>query len=256
MNRILAGFLSLFTVCVLTAFACAQPAPHGKLADATFNTTALQPGQEAVAAIVLDIEDGFHAQSHTPSEPTFIKFVAKADPNPGLTIYDPIYPAGEEKEYPNLGKLNVYTGRVIVFVPIQVKSDAATGPMKFSGTLRYQCCDENACYPPSKTPFTIETTIVPAGQKVEAQKPELFKDFDPKVFSHLAPQTQPATQPSTAPSGGTEALGLGAPAAIQPRAQRFLESLLPIPRICSPSPPRLSWESFSTRCRVCFRCCR
>ncbi len=202
MNRPLAHCFFLTILSLAASFAGAQPAPHAKLLDAAFNTSALQPGQQAVAAIELEISEGFHAQSHTPSEPTFIKFVAKADAAAALTAYDPIYPPGEEKNYPNLGKLNVYAGRVIIFIPVQVKSDAATGALKFSGTLRYQCCDENACYPPTKTPFTIETTIVAAGQKVKAQKPELFKDFDPTVFSHLLPATRPATRPTTAPAIG------------------------------------------------------
>jgi len=201
MNRRLTAFAMLVPLCLLTAFAQAQPAAHAKVVEAAFNTTALQPGQQAVAGVVLEIDDGFHAQSHTPTDPTFIKFVAKADANASLTVFDPIYPAGEEKDYPNLGKLNVYTGRVIIFFPVQVNNDAAPAAIQFSGTLRYQVCDENACYPPSKTTFTIDTKIVPAGQQVDTQKPELFKDFDPKIFSHLAPKTQPSTVPSKGASG-------------------------------------------------------
>jgi thiol:disulfide interchange protein len=209
MNRPTPLFAWLLALLFAAGSVIAQPAflqKHATLADAAFNYTALQPGQQAVAAIVLDINDGFHAQSHTPSEPTFIKFVAKVETDPALTIYEPIYPAGETHDYGDLGKLNVYTGRVIVFVPIQVKSDAAPGPMTFTGKLRYQVCDSQACYPPSSTPFKIETAIVAAGQPLETQKPELFKTFDPTIFSRLAPgaggTTQPTTQPATQPSNG------------------------------------------------------
>jgi thiol:disulfide interchange protein len=203
----LTTLVTLFVSCIMTAVSQAQPAAHAKLVDAAFSTTALQPGQQAVAAIVLDINDGFHAQSHTPSDPTYIKFTATAEANSSLTVFEPVYPTGEEKNYPNLGKLNVYTGRVIVYFPVQVKSDAATGTLKFEGTLRYQCCDENACYPPSNTKFSIETTIVPAGQQIESQKPELFKDFDPKIFSHLSPTSQTSTAPSNGMGGGGGAAG-------------------------------------------------
>jgi thiol:disulfide interchange protein len=200
----------LLTLLCAAGSAFAQPAflqKHATLADAAFNYTSLQPGQQAVAAIVLDINDGFHAQSRTPSQPEFIKFTAKVDPNPAMTIYEPIYPAGETHDYGDLGKLNVYTGRVIVFVPIQVKSDAALGPITFSGKLKYQVCDDKACYPPATTPFKIETNIVAAGQPLETQKPELFKTFDPTIFSKLSPATtQPATQPAIPPSSGNTAL--------------------------------------------------
>ena len=209
MNRRLIALGLGVVIWTLADRASAQPAMHARLVDAAFSTTALQPGQQAVAAIVLEINDGFHAQSHTPSDPTYIKFTAKAEANSALTVFDPVYPAGEEKNYPNLGRLNVYTGRMIIYFPVQVKSDAATGTVKFSGALKYQCCDENACYPPSNTKFSIETTIVPAGQQVDSQKPELFKDFDPKIFSHLSPTSQPSTAPSTGAGGSGGANGIG-----------------------------------------------
>ena len=191
---------------LMPAMAWAAPPQHAKLSAAVVNLSALQPGQQAVAAVVLDVNEGFHAQSHTPSQPEYIKFVAKLDPSDAVTLYEPVYPPGEEKEYGSLGKLNVYTGRVIVYVPLQVKAGVGEGPVKISGTLRYQVCDDNVCYPPSKTPFTIETKVVAAGQSVEPQNPELFQGFDFKIFSKLGAATQPATQPSAAQgsSGGAD----------------------------------------------------
>jgi thiol:disulfide interchange protein DsbD len=212
MNRPLSLSAWVLTLVFCANSAFAQSAIHkeyAKLADAAFNYTSLQPGQQAVAAIVLDVNDGFHAQSHKPNDPVLYKFVAEVKPVASLTIYDPIYPPGENHVYGDLGNLNVYTGQVIVFVPIQVKSDAAPGPITFSGTLQYQCCDNNVCYQPSKTPFKIETTIVPAGQQIQTQKAELFKNFDPTIFSHLAPATQPATSQPTAPAHGTNGTGAG-----------------------------------------------
>jgi thiol:disulfide interchange protein len=203
--RILATFVCMLVLLSGSAFAGQS---NSTLADAAFNYTSLQPGQQAVAAIVLDIDDGFHAQSHKPSDPLSVKFEAKAAPLDAMTIYDPIYPVGEDHEYGSLGKLNVYTGRVIVFIPVQVKSDAVAGPITLSGTLKYQICDNNVCYRPSSTPFKIESTIVAAGQPLETQKPELFKTFDPTVFSKLAPAT---SQPTTAPAKGAAGRDTGGP---------------------------------------------
>src|SRR2546423_1749789 len=42
--------------------------------SAAMNLSALQPGSKAVAAVVIDIAPGFHAQSHQPLEKFLIPF--------------------------------------------------------------------------------------------------------------------------------------------------------------------------------------
>lgn len=200
--------LPALTVCAAFLLSCrlasAAFPQHAHVVDASFNFTALQPGQQAVAAFVVQIDNGFHAQSHTPSDPSFIAFKAKVTPEPRLKVYEAVYPPGEVHDYGDLGKLNVYTGQLIIYLPVQVKPDAATGDLKLTGTLRYQCCDNNVCYPPSTMSFTVQTTVVSAATPVETQKPELFKGFDFKIFSRLTPAT---TQSSAAPGGGLPPAG-------------------------------------------------
>ena len=41
-----------------------------------------------------------------------------------MTFGEVEYPTGHDEEYPGLGKLNVYTGKVVVRVPVEVKPDA------------------------------------------------------------------------------------------------------------------------------------
>src|SRR5688572_8591663 len=107
-----------------TALAAAAKAPvkqRAVLEKAVLNVTALQPGKEAMAAVVVDLKEGFHAQSNTPTEETYIPFTVTMDENPAVTFGAPRYPPGHIEEYPALGKLNVYTGKVVVRVPVTVK---------------------------------------------------------------------------------------------------------------------------------------
>lgn len=172
-------------VCLLGVFAApARAAKHAEV-SAELNTNNLQPGQQAEVAVVADIKAGFHAQSHKPLDKNFREFTVKIESPAGATAYDAIYPEGEIHDYPALGKFSVYTGRVIVYVPVQVKADAAPGPMTLKGTVNLQACDEHVCYQPEKIEFTIDTTIVARGQPQAPNKPELFKGFDPTIFSHL-----------------------------------------------------------------------
>ncbi|HEX4794455.1 MAG TPA: cytochrome c biogenesis protein CcdA [Humisphaera sp.] len=182
---------------------------RAEISRAVLNYKSLQPGQQAVVGIVVDIKPGFHAQSHTPSSEDYIAFVVKLPAVAPAIVYDPIYPQGETHNYA-VGKLNVYTGQVIVYVPVEIPTDAKPGPLSLAGTVRWQICDEDKCYIPETKKFTVETTIAAAGQAVQTQYPEVFKNFDPKTFSRLKkPTTMPAAGSTQTPSAGSSAGGTG-----------------------------------------------
>src|SRR5207247_436930 len=133
----------------------AQPRAEkrAKIEKTAVNVSAVKPGDKAKAAIVLEIKEGFHAQSRTPSQEYLIKFEVRLDPNDAVKFGDVVYPPGKDETYPKLGKLNVYTGRVVVIVPVEVKADAKPGPLKITGKLKYQICDDSVCYPPESPKF-------------------------------------------------------------------------------------------------------
>ncbi|HEV2292348.1 MAG TPA: thioredoxin family protein [Tepidisphaeraceae bacterium] len=205
LSRFAPRFLALFALLVLVAPASAQPKSRAKLSTA-LNTTALQPGEPAVVAIVVDVDPGHHAQSRTPLTDNLIRFDVKLDENPAITVGEPIYPPGEIHDYGQpLGKLSVYEGKVIVFVPIRVKPDAEPGPLKLTGRTTYQICDDKVCFAPERPKFEIDTTIVPADQTVQPNQPELFADYK-------GPTTAPmiaAANPTTAPVEGSSPVVAG-----------------------------------------------
>ena len=156
--------------------AFAQQGERATIEKSLVSQSALRPGDKATVAVVLDIKPGFHAQSRTPLEDFYVKFDATLDDNPALKVGEPVYPKGEEKTYPALGKLSVYEGQVVIRIPIEVKADAPPGPVKITGRLKYQICNDQLCFPPESPKFTIETKIVGKDEKVEPVEPELFKE--------------------------------------------------------------------------------
>lgn len=166
--------------------------------SAALNTTALQPGQQAVAAVTLDIEQGYHAQSNTPLQQGLIAFKLTATPPAQIHLYAPQYPKGRDITYPSLGTLNVYTDKVVVYVPFQVDSNAKSGQLTLTGTVRFQLCDDRVCYAPRTLPWTLTTEIVPAGQAVQGAHAELFKNFDFATFAKLPPAQPPPAAAATA----------------------------------------------------------
>jgi thiol:disulfide interchange protein DsbD len=150
--------------------------------SATLNYDGLQPGQQAVIAVVVDVKPGLHAQSHTPLDPNLVAFEVKLESNPAITLLPPAYPPGQVHDYPGLGRLSVYTGRSIVYVPLEVKSNAPPGEITLKGTASYQICDDRQCFAPEDTPFQITTQVVALNHPLQTVQPELFKDFDPTTF--------------------------------------------------------------------------
>jgi len=188
--------VSLFAAVLLfAALANAAPAPtYADVEQAVVNYTSLQPRQQAVAAIVVKIHEGYHAQSHTPLDSLLIPFEVQIDSAPAFAFYTPVFPPGKNESYRNIDSkkpLNVYTGIVTVYVPLQVKENAAVGPVKISGTLSFQACDDKQCFQPTTIPFSIDTRIEAIGQPVTAQFPQLFKTIDPRWFSDTTASIAP-----------------------------------------------------------------
>ena len=173
--------------------------------ESALNFDALQPGQQAVMAVVVEIKEGFHAQSHTPSAENYSKFETSPEASPAIHWLVPIYPPGEVVSAPGVGELNVYTGRVTVYVPFEVVGDAPSGDLKLTGKVNLQVCNDKSCFPPQDLDVSLDTKIVARGQAVRPTKPELFKDFDPATFQRSTTRpatTQPAAGSSAGSSGG------------------------------------------------------
>jgi thiol:disulfide interchange protein len=144
----------------------------------------------------VDIHAGFHTQSHIPGQAGMVPFVAKLMPSPGIVSLDPVYPAGKAHFYPALGALNIYSGNVTIYLPIEVNQSAQAGPIALAGSIHVQTCDDSQCYAPVSIPFSIATQVVPIGQAVHPAHEELFTGFDPSYFAKvLKPAT--LTPPST-----------------------------------------------------------
>jgi thiol:disulfide interchange protein DsbD len=137
--------------------AFAQPgAQRAEVKRAIVSQSALRPGDKAMVAVEVEVKEGFHAQSRTPGEQyVSVKFSFLPENNDAVTVGEPVYPKGKDEEYPGLGKLNVYTGTFVVFVPVEVKADAKPGEVQLTGVAKYQACDDKVCYPPAKMKFEV-----------------------------------------------------------------------------------------------------
>jgi hypothetical protein len=103
---------------------------------------------------------GYHVNSNTPSESYLIPL--RLTWTPGLLeAGDVTYPKPQMEKYEFSPKpLSVFTGNFALVTDFKVPAAASVGPGVMSGKLRYQACNNKACFPPKtieiKLPVQVE----------------------------------------------------------------------------------------------------
>jgi DsbC/DsbD-like thiol-disulfide interchange protein len=133
-------------------------------------------GKEFQAAVLVDIAQGYHMNSHHPSDEYLIPTTLTPTLPAGMELLDTIYPAGRLQKFsfsPDK-PLDVYSGSVALKLRLSVKPDAPVGGVTFPVTLRYQACNDTTCLPPVKLPVDVKFEIAPANAKAHLEHPEIF----------------------------------------------------------------------------------
>jgi thiol:disulfide interchange protein DsbD len=198
--------LATLTLLLGVVPATLRAAPARAPVNATIEPSTLAHGQTGTLRIVVDVPEGLHAQSHTPTEANYIAFTVTMSPNPAVEFGKPSYPPGEVHDYGALGVLSVYVGKVTVTVPVAVKADAPPGPLKLAGRVQIQMCDDRMCYAPQRPKFEVEATITGAPS---AAAPSTAPSTSPAAASVATapPASQPSAAPAPASTGATVVTG-------------------------------------------------
>ncbi len=113
-------------------------------------------GAAVQARIPIAVQPGYHVNSNTPSDEYLIplKLTWKA---PGALEGGQVtYPKPTMEKYQFSEKpLSVYTGSFELVANFKVAASAPAGPGAAVGQLRYQACNDKACFPPK----TVEVTL-------------------------------------------------------------------------------------------------
>ena len=110
-------------------------------------------GKHAMLELRFQLEDGFHVNSHTPKSDLLIPTQLTLDPADGVKVAPIEYPAGKTFSFrfdPD-EKLDVYAESFTLKLPVT----ASPGDHEVHGTLRYQACNQAACYPPRTLPISV-----------------------------------------------------------------------------------------------------
>jgi hypothetical protein len=174
MRKILTSVLVL-----LSASACAQDmlGPKGPVvAMAPAPVITVMQGKAGTVPLSFRVTSGFHINSNQPKSEFLIPTTLKIDATTDIVIGRVVFPAGQDMSFPFSPdeKLNVYTGDFRVGVVVRPLHSVQTGKYVVRGTLKYQACDNAACYPPKQLPVSFDVKISkapPAPRKNPAQSP-------------------------------------------------------------------------------------
>ena len=172
---------TLLLLALLTAPLIAQESEGNKVPSVTMvpaGAVSLRRGALGTAELHFRIGNGFHVNSNTPTEDYLIPTALQLDAPTDIIIGRITYPAGEQRSFPFAPdqKLSVYSGEFSLSIAMRVLSSVVPGSYAVRGQLKYQACDNAACYPPKRLPVAFDVKVVkapPPPRKNPGQSPHV-----------------------------------------------------------------------------------
>jgi len=162
---------------LVAAFAAGQAGPP----SVTMAPVALVSAPRATQTTVtlnFRVPRGYHINSNTPKSEFLIPTALKMNVPTDIVLGKIAYPEGQDLSFPFSPdeKLNVYTGDFAITVIVHPLQSVVLGKYVMHGALRYQACDNAACYQPKDLPVSFEVKVVkgaPTPQHNPAQSPHV-----------------------------------------------------------------------------------
>ena len=138
------------------------PGKAPTLTIAAVPLTTAQRAKQTMVNLNFRIPSGYHINSNTPKSEFLIPTALKMDLPTDIVLGKIEYPAGEDRSFPFSPdeKLSVYSGDFTIAVAVHPLHSVVPGKYVMHGVLRYQACDNAACYPPKSLPVSFEVKVV------------------------------------------------------------------------------------------------
>ncbi len=159
------------TFCVASAVILSAQSPAPKRSDTMHLTVNTSISDAAVSAgetvsVTFDITPKRNMHVYAPGKHDYQVIAVKLDPQPWMKVAPTSYPPSEIYHFKELdekvetyGKPFKLVQDVTILNTAAAKKALAASPVKLSGTLQYQACDDKVCYAPTKVPVSFELTV-------------------------------------------------------------------------------------------------
>ncbi len=160
-----AAFWLLFFVvslCAAIPAAAQVPGRAPSLSIAAVPLTTAQRAQATMVNLNFRVPPGYHINSNLPKSEFLIPTSLKMDLPTDIILGKIEYPAGTDRSFPFSPdeKLSVYSGDFTIAVAVHPLHSVVPGKYVMHGVLRYQACDNAACYPPKTLPVSFEVKVI------------------------------------------------------------------------------------------------
>lgn len=132
--------------------------------NTSISATEITPGQKV--SLSFDVTPKRNMHVYAPGKHDYQVIAVKLDPQPWLKVAPTAYPPSEIYHFKELDeKVETYghpfklVQDMTVLDTAAAKQALAAGPIRLSGLLTYQACDDKVCYAPSKIPINFALTV-------------------------------------------------------------------------------------------------
>lgn len=140
-----------------------------------FSADKAQRGRTVQAAIVLEIPAGYHINSNRPLAKFLIPTSLKIEGAGGIKIGPVSYPRAQLRGFSfSADKLSVFEGRAVLRFNVTIPANFDTGVTELRARLKYQSCNDEACFPPATRSITMPISVVGTNESVKRINARIF----------------------------------------------------------------------------------
>jgi len=126
-------------------------------------------GQTVRAAVALEVAVELHVNANPPTYDYLIPVTLSIEGPEGINVVRAFYPEAEHVEFPYADEpLAVYEGTVVIGMELEVAADAPLGDHNLELSVRYQACNDRACFAPANARLALRVSVAPEGAAAEA----------------------------------------------------------------------------------------
>jgi hypothetical protein len=179
-NRLATSFVALLLApSLFLSSPAGSQTPSGKdvvAPEAYASNDPVARGMAFQVAVVLKIRPGFHVNAREVTEDYLIPTDLRAEVPAGFKLGTVSYPKGmlQTFTFSKNKKLNVYSGNVIILMPLTVLPTAPLGAQHIPMKLRYQACSTEICLPPVTKEVDATFNVVATTSAAKPANPEIF----------------------------------------------------------------------------------
>jgi hypothetical protein len=143
---------SLLVILLIPATFYSSPVPQSS-ADVNVSGSVapdkVKKGRVVRATVVMDIPAGLHVQSSKPLDKFLVATKLDVETPAGMKVGPISYPRALMRKLKfSKGMVAVYEGKSVVRFNVTVPANYSGGSGEIKGKLRFQACNDEACFPP------------------------------------------------------------------------------------------------------------